>query len=294
MKKYVVLHSREYLENNENIRIFIDEVNGYHEPHAHDFIEIVYVASGAAVQTISNCNMHIKKGDLFLINTNVVHSYKSTPDNPLVIYNCLFEPLYVDNSFKDCENFIDVAYQYTLHTLLSEKPKDYIKLCGIQYSSIESLLLGMHSELELKQSGYRQILQSDLIKLLIYIFRIYKSDNFQKQDDEMYNMLIVQNTVVYLKQHFAEEIKCEQLAKRSYISTANLNKLFKEISGYTVLETLQNIRINVSCDLLESTKKSIQDIAAEVGYSDRKFFYELFKRKKGMLPGEYRKKFNIV
>lgn len=288
---HITLHSKEYLQSDKEIRIFSEEVKTYHDAHAHEFIEIVYFVSGSGVHTVEGRDEEVSAGDLFLINANVIHKIKPNKDNPLTVLNCIFEPLSIDNSFKDCKNFVDVAFYYTLHTLHDIEPKNYIKLRGIKHGKIENLLYEMHDEYIEKESGYIHVLKTDLFKLLIYIFRFYRNDSSQRQDDNLYKKLIVQNTFTYIKDHYNEDIKCENIAKQNYVSIGYLNKIFKEVTESTILKTIQNIRINKACDLLESTNKSIETIFMETGYSDKKFFYQLFKRMKGMSPGEYRKKF---
>lgn len=290
--KSVVLHSKDYLRSDEEIRIFPDEIEDFHSAHAHEFVEIVYIASGSGTQRIGNHEETVSKGDLFVINANVVHDYRVNPKaSKLLIYNCIFEPLFIDSSFRNCKNFIGVAFNYVFHTLFDDDPKNYIKLSGVQHGKIDTLLNEMLEEFNEKQSGYRHILKTDLTKLMIYIFRVFKNDATQKQDVNEYKKLIVHNAIAYIKDHYSEKIKCDQLARQAYISTGYFNKIFKEISGMTVIETLQNIRVNVACDMLETTDKTVEAIAYEVGYSDIKFFYQLFKRKKSMTPMEYRKKY---
>lgn len=292
--KYEILHSKDYLQNDDEIRIWPDEIKDFHPAHAHEFVEIVYISSGSGTQIIGDHKESVSKGDLFVINAHVVHEYKADPNSTLRLYNCIFEPFFIDHSFRNCKNFVGVAFNYTFHTLYDEDPKDYIKLRSVQYGKVDTLLNDMYTEFNERQSGYRHILKTDLVRLIIYIFRLYKNDASQNQNTDSYKRLIVQNAIAYIKDHYSEDIKCEHLAKQSYISTGYFNKIFKEVSGMTVVETLQNIRINVACDMLETTKDTVEIIASETGYSDIKFFYQLFKRKKFMTPMEYRRKYGKI
>ena len=53
---------------------------------------------------------------------------------------------------------------------------------------------------------------------------------------------------------------------------------------------LQTIRIEKACELLETTTRTVMEIAYDVGYQDMKYFYELFRRQKGISPKQYRKR----
>lgn len=288
--EYKTLYFDKYMQNDEEIKVFIDKIIGHHPAHAHDFIEIAYIDAGRGTHIVNGNEEEICEGNLFLFNAyNIVHEFNSYPDTPLIVYNCLFQPLSIDNSFKGCKNFVDVAYYYLFHSLYTkDKHKEYIKLTDVKSSEIKKILYEMQFEHKTKENGYMQILKADLMKLLIQMFRMYKNDETQKQSLPIYKRLIVQEATEFLKDHYQECIKCERLAQRAYLSVNYFGKIFKEITGMTMIQLLQNIRINVACDLLESSDLTMIDIAHKVGYSDIKHFYKIFRRIKSVPPGEYK------
>ncbi|MBE7043722.1 MAG: helix-turn-helix transcriptional regulator [Ruminococcaceae bacterium] len=80
-----------------------------------------------------------------------------------------------------------------------------------------------------------------------------------------------------------------QLAKEMNYSLPYLSRHFKEETGMTFSEYVQKVRIEESCRLLANTKKSVIEISQLVGYSDVKFFNQLFKKYKNMTPRSFRK-----
>lgn len=279
----------DYITQGEDVRILIDRVDGKHPEHAHDFIEIAYIDAGRGVHIVNGREERIGPGDLFLLNQGVVHGFCSE-GGPLIVYNCLFMPLILDSAFKDCTNFLDVAYRYLMHsTRQGGADCGYIRLSGLKAGKIESILYEMREEFEKKPGGYSQIMKAHLVRLLIEMFRICKSGEHQRQHLPEYRRLVVQEAVSYIKTNYAQEIDCEQLAERAYLSVNYFRKIFKDITGMTIIEMLQNIRINVACALLEETDLPVSEIAGQVGYTDMKHFYKIFKRAKGVSPGAYRK-----
>lgn len=280
----------QYVEGDHEIRILVDQVLGHHAAHSHqDFIEIAYVESGRGTQTVNGQTAEIHPGDLFMFNAQVVHAFDSSPKEPLVIYNCLFQPLSIDSSLKDCRNFLDVVYHYLFHSLYTgEEPGGYVKLDGLKGGEAEHILHEMYAEYDRKEKGYRQILRADLMKLLIVIFRLYEKGDQQRKNLPIYKRLIAQEAAAYLRSHYAENIRCEELAGRAYLSVNYFRGVFKEITGMTVVQMLQNIRINAACDLLIGTDLPVVDIAGQVGYADLKYFYKLFGQMKAVTPKEYR------
>ena len=66
-------------------------------------------------------------------------------------------------------------------------------------------------------------------------------------------------------------------------------RLFREYTSRTMKEHLQRIRIQQAEKLLAETRKSMQEIAAEVGFSSPQQFQQLFRKITGVRPVDYRK-----
>lgn len=288
--EYQRVHFRDHVRADEEIRLMRYTVLGHHPPHSHeDFIEIAYIESGGGAQCIDGVEMPIAKGDLFLFNSHIVHSFTADEGKPLCISNCLFQPPVLDPTFKDCRDFLDVAYHYLFYSLYAaDDPKNYIRLTGVSDRAVGKVFREMQDEYDEKENGYLQILKADLTKLLVLIFRLYKQDGSQRQNQAVYKKLVAQEASAYIRSHYDREISCEKLAARAYLSVNYFRRIFKEITGMTMMQMQQNIRMHVACDLLENTALSVNEIAQRVGYGDMKSFYRIFSAHTGRTPGQYR------
>lgn len=287
--RYETLKAKEFMGEDDEITILKIVTTGHCGLHDHDFIEFGYVESGNGFHIVGDERYNIKSGDFFIINARIPHEYGADEGNPITIYNCIFHPGSIDSSFRQCKDFVDVAYHYLFHSFYSEHdPKNYIKFSGTSYREIRRLFKNMYYEYRTKENGYKQILKSDLIKLLILSFRIYKNDATQVQNAPVLKKLVAESAVQYIKQEYSSAITAEKLAQRAYLSPSYFNRLFKQQTGMTALQMVQNLRIDKACKLLQDTNLPISQIAMQVGYSDTKFFYKLFQKLKGMTPGEYR------
>ncbi|MGM9636818.1 MAG: helix-turn-helix domain-containing protein [Eubacteriales bacterium] len=288
--EYKKLSFRSYVRANENIRMMTEEITGYHPAHTHDdFIEIAYIDAGSGEQVISDTVLPISEGDLFLFNPLIVHSFKADPDRPLRVTNCIFQPEMLGLSPDSCRDFLDVAYHYLFFSLRDPNdPQNFLRLSGLSGTPISGLLREMQQEYDDRKNGFMQILKSDLTKLMILIFRYYKTDTHQKQHPAVYQKRIVQETVSYLENHYRESLSCEDLAERAYLSVNYFRAVFKSITGTTIIGMLQRIRIKQACRLLVETDLSVSEIGEAVGYRDTKFFARLFKEQTGMSPGRWR------
>jgi transcriptional regulator GlxA family with amidase domain len=98
---------------------------------------------------------------------------------------------------------------------------------------------------------------------------------------------------------------CEQMLRANFL-TANpvrtvvaatdvpertLKRRFKTATGLTIIDYVQNLRIEHAKQLLETSDEPVDEIAAAAGYDNSSFFRRLFKRRCGLAPAEYRRLF---
>ena len=95
----------------------------------------------------------------------------------------------------------------------------------------------------------------------------------------------------WLTDHFREIDAIRQLLEEIDVPERSLKRRFKAATGSTLIEYLQNLRIEEAKRLLELGELPIDEVSAEVGYLDISFFRRLFKRLTGLTPGQYRRMF---
>lgn len=95
----------------------------------------------------------------------------------------------------------------------------------------------------------------------------------------------------YIESNYDHQMTIEDMLRQVHLSKYYVIRLFKQYMGITPYHYLVNYRINQSKILLRSSRKSIGEIALEVGFLDSSNFIHQFKKQTGMRPGEYRKDF---
>ncbi len=278
-----------YMENADDVVMMKAEVFGRRQRHEHEFIELVYVISGRGKHIIQDETIETKQGDIFILNAHVPHEFYSDQSSSFIVYNCMFQPTALNQSLNDPDNFLNLAYRYLFHSFHSEQDsKNYITLVGSQNGECKAILDTMFAEYSRREEGYKEVLKANLTVLLIAVFRLYKKSAEQK-NIPYYQKLVVERSYQYIKEHYREKIRCENIAEYSYLSLSYFNRIFKGITGITAMNALQNYRIEAACEMLIHSDLQISDIAYAVGYTDIKFFYALFRKAKGTTPGDYRK-----
>ncbi len=104
--------------------------------------------------------------------------------------------------------------------------------------------------------------------------------------------LQIKKTQDFIEQHYSEKIAVDQLADLASISRRSFERRFKKATGNTVVEYMQRIKIEAAKRSFESTRKNINEVMYDVGYTDTKAFRSVFKKITGLTPVEYRNKYH--
>lgn len=92
-----------------------------------------------------------------------------------------------------------------------------------------------------------------------------------------------------IRSHYAEKITADAIAEELGVSADYLNRLFKRETGTTVHRYLNRYRIAQACLKILGTENKIYTIAEQCGYSDYKYFFEVFTKMTGIAPTYYKK-----
>lgn len=96
----------------------------------------------------------------------------------------------------------------------------------------------------------------------------------------------------YIEAHIQEKISVDELADSVAIGRRSFERRFKLATNNTVLEYIQRVKIEAAKRSFESSRKNINEVMFDVGYTDTKAFRTIFKKITGLTPVEYRNKYN--
>ena len=237
--------------------------------HSHFFTELIYVTKGKGFFMLPNKKIPIEEHDLIIVNENIDHTEMSDPDGKLeyiaiglqqIIFSRkgmdLFEGFFIHKITKDL-----TIINQLFNIILLEAKRNYENNAVIVYNLLEALLVYLN--------------RNDDIA-------------FNKTDNVIANKNI---SVIkhYIDNHFQDAITLDDLADIGHMNKYYLAHSFKNILGMSPIEYLNGVRIDRSRHLLESTDHPISMIASFSGFSSPSYFSQIFKRKTGYTPIQYRK-----
>ncbi len=114
-------------------------------------------------------------------------------------------------------------------------------------------------------------------------------DKISKEEGSHASGAVVEKAKDYIKQHYRGQLSIQNVADHVERNADYLSNLFRKKEGVTFTEYLNSLRIKKAQQLLLNTSQYTYEISESVGYSDYRYFTQVFKKITGCSPSEYRK-----
>jgi transcriptional regulator GlxA family with amidase domain len=96
----------------------------------------------------------------------------------------------------------------------------------------------------------------------------------------------------FIEENYPDKITVDNLADKFAIGRRSFERRFKKATNNTVVEYMQRVKIEAAKRSFERSRKNINEVMFDVGYTDTKAFRGVFKKITGLTPVEYRNKYN--
>lgn len=257
--------------------------------HTHDFLELVYIASGSGTQYIDGKEYTVARGDLLFINYHHTHAFSSKKG--MEYYNIYVKPELLSEELINTENALQML-SLTAFEDFRESIGDnqqLVQFSGVEIADVEHCLQAMYREHQANLSGKDSVMKSYLTVLLTYMFR--KMAVYEEKPDNRTDK--IETLIRSIEENCTQRLTLKELSERCFYNPSYFCRIFKEYSGMTLTEFIQESRIKRSCTLLAESAMTIEEIAAYVGFSSKTQFYKRFRALMGESPADYRKKVKI-
>ena len=255
--------------------------------HWHDEIEIIYVKKGTFTLGIGMQEFQAKKDNCYFVNRGLLHSAKSFKDKDTLHYAILF-PIETFNStiydfcqskFFDPLNKNEMIFPTTIDvtTHWGQKIIKEIKEI-IEFS-------------ENKYAGWELAFKGGILKIISILASenqfIMTSDVQKSQKD--YKTKLLKESLTHIHNHFHENISSKNLAKELNMSTQYYCRFFKNLTGKTPMDYVNQYRVNEASKILQNEVLPITEVCFRVGFENTSYFIKKFKEYKGCTPFQFKK-----
>lgn len=257
--------------------------------HFHNEYEIFYILEGERLFFFNNRNFIASKGDLILVDTNLIHMTKSvseddTGHNRIILYVSSGRMQDLDRKYPTLQLVRFFHQHYGVYHLT---PRQQEQFMGLYYL--------FKQECRDKEHNYKQAVE---LAVTSYFLRLTRELDHHAQegplDPDVGKFRHVYEIADYLSEHCEETLSLDDLAAKFFLSKYYACRVFKEITGYTISEYTNIHRIQKAKRYLEETDLSVAEIADLVGYGTMTHFEKTFKTYMTVSPLKYRKTLNIV
>lgn len=249
----------------------------YPMEHYHTHWEIPVILHGSIKHTVNGKEYIQTSGECCVIRPNDRHklSYVNNKNKDYLLLNIAF----------NCELAKKILSVYTdFDALLNAKENLVFSIPSEDVNLIYNkalMIQGQFQDLYEKQT----LLLTERILISFFEHRLTYNNSMP---------LWINDFITKLKNPNSFTLKIVDIVKDAPYQHSQLSKLFKEYTGLTIKQYINENKMIYSKTLLSSTKMSMLEISEKLGYDSLSSFNHLFIKKFSITPSQYRKKYSIL
>ena len=250
--------------------------------HSHSLCEIMYVCEGTMRIELAEGVLHVGRRQFIWLDSNVHHWDLRFSDDLCSMMNIEFQFEALDTR---APSMGDLARNDPSMTCLLEHPCSHLLLTD-QNETVYRLMKEMIVLADSTHAQAEKLCSLLCTQLMLEVARL--SSLNLTVNTPMKNRY-VSEAIALMQQEYAESLTAATIAEKLHIQPTYLHRLFRENTGLTMGEHLQNIRIQHAQELLLHTDDTLLEVSSAVGIGSQQHFTKLFKRIIGLSPLEYRR-----
>lgn len=273
------------VKNSANIDISLHMRYSYPVLHNHDYVEIIYVASGECTHYLEDTSFGMYSGDVCILAPNAFHALSCTNDDSCII-NIMMNRKYFDKHFMDILRGGKLLSGYLESILYSQVASPYILFpTGADpwlRILAQHLITECHGDLHAREYSIRLLSNS----FLLHLVREYEMNAIVPDHKSNTQNSLIVAVLGYLSVHYNTTSLSDTADYFGY-SSSYLSHMIHENTGKTFNAIIHEQQMEHAAALLRNSKMSITEIAQEVGCFDSSHFGKKFKSFYGCSPKQY-------
>ena len=244
--------------------------------HWHREFEIIRISSGTFSAYLNDTEILLEQGDVLFVECNCLH--RGQP------HNCVYECIVVDLKMLSTQknSIIDQYISEIIDSKINIKSLTSKSNCEI-YKIVNELFVTLNTE-----NPYYELTVCSLLFNLIsqmYSYGYISNPKYAHSNKQVEQIGMV---IDWINQNLKEPINSKKLSEISNLNFNYLCKIFKNFTGQTIMQYVNEQRIERACYDIAKKNKSVTDAAFGNGFNDLSYFTKTFKRYKGMSPREFK------
>jgi AraC-like DNA-binding protein/mannose-6-phosphate isomerase-like protein (cupin superfamily) len=251
--------------------------------HQHIEYELILFKEGSGLSFIGNYIGAFQVGDIFLIGSNVPHTFQKEGDKVTSAVVVQFTEYFWG------KDFLNLPETRAIRELFQ------LSMKGLQiYGTSKIVLKSLIEDLEFAGGISRlnillqclELISNETDKINLSTNEMHLlNDKYQNRMDKIFKHTIA---------NFQKNITLQQIADIANMSVTAFCFYFKKSTKKSYIEFLNEIRVGHACKLLQNTNKSIMEICYSSGFNTPANFNKQFLKYKQKTPSTYRNNFKAT
>lgn len=260
---------------------FVDEKHPqYVMPlHWHSEFEVLRVIRGRLALYLNNEVYDLRSGDVVFIPSGTLHRGEPT--------DCAYECAVFDLRIASGYNAAKIS-ELISPIISSDAEVDHI--CHVADECACALLDTVSCD-----EQYFELKASSLISELVYL--LYSSGAVKQSHAEdkriSHRRALMTLLIDKIEREYTGKITLADLAEIAGMNEKYLCRFFKSFTGQTPIDYINSLRVDRACYEMTVNKMTVTHAAYECGFNELSYFSKMFKKYKGMSPGQYRQRFAL-
>ena len=256
--------------------------------YCHNELEISLIKSGAGVYRVERKEYDIREGDIFIFNNIESHAISSIDStSKLVNMVIMFDPRFIWSMESDLfdSRFLRIFFQR------NEFFENKLDRNNTATAEVHKLLLEIEEEFINKQPEYQLMIKVKLLNILVLLIRY---SGYTREDDKnsfskrIQDLVIINRVIDYINNNIAMDMQLIDIAKVSHMNPSYFSSFFKKYMGINLWEYIAKQRVRRAIEYLNSSNKTMLEIAGLCGFNSTASFNKTFKRHTGKVPSDFR------
>lgn len=237
--------------------------------HSHNSYEIYMFLEGDSKYIIEGESYDLSHGDIIIIRKNEMHKVYHNSETK---YHRLVIMVSQDFfSHFNCKNYENAFLNK------NEKLGNKINADVVHSSGLFDAIKRLEKYSDTFTTTHTAITNSILIEILHIINDISLFENAKPSHP------LIKDIIGYINEHYTEEITLEIICNKFFISKYHLCHIFKESTGLTIHQYINQKRLVFAKELVDGGK-SLSQAALIAGYNDYSSFYRAYVKKNNCKP----------
>jgi len=256
--------------------------------HRHTFFELIYILSGSGEQHVNQQTLKYASGNLFLVLPQDIHFFVCSSTTAFLFVR--FNHIYLGaqrssagaNGLGDWIQKLEYIYHNTRHNpgcILREET--------------DRPLVGALAEALVRENNSERAFEREVVQQLVntLITVVARNISMPIQDATVEGGTLPLDIVNYIHQNIysPELLKAGHLAAHFNISLNYISEYFKKQTGETLQQYITNYKLKLVESRLRYSDLRMNEIVAELGFTDESHLNRIFKKYRGVSPSVFRK-----